>query len=67
MEKGKVKFFNGEKGFGFIINEANNEELFVHFSGIVAEGYKTLEDGESVSFDIENGPRGPQAINVQVI
>ncbi len=67
MEKGKVKFFNAEKGFGFIINESNNEELFVHFSGIVSEGYKTLEDGEAVTFDIENGPRGLQAINVKVI
>ncbi len=65
MESGKVKFFNAEKGFGFIINDANNEELFVHFSGIVSEGYKTLNEGQVVTFDIEMGQRGPQAINVK--
>ncbi|QIK68785.1 cold-shock protein [Erysipelothrix sp. HDW6C] len=65
MESGKVKFFNGEKGFGFIINDANSEELFVHFSGIIAEGFKTLNEGQAVTFDIEMGQRGPQAINVK--
>ncbi|CAM4187693.1 cold-shock protein [Erysipelothrix inopinata] len=65
MESGKVKFFNAEKGFGFIINDSNNEELFVHFSGIVSEGYKTLNEGQVVTFDIEMGQRGPQAINVK--
>lgn len=52
MNKGTVKWFNSEKGFGFITNEATGEDIFVHFSGIAAEGFKTLEEGQSVSFDI---------------
>ncbi|OIK15665.1 cold-shock protein [Bacillus sp. MUM 116] len=64
MEHGKVKWFNGEKGFGFIEREGG-EDVFVHFSAIQGEGYKTLEEGQEVTFDIENGQRGPQAVNVQ--
>ncbi|CAM3581406.1 cold-shock protein [Erysipelothrix sp. HDW6B] len=65
MESGKVKFFNAEKGFGFIIVDGSNEEVFVHFSAIVSEGYKTLNEGQAVSFDIVEGQRGKQADNVR--
>ncbi|CAM4149326.1 cold-shock protein [Erysipelothrix inopinata] len=65
MESGKVKFFNGEKGFGFIIVDGSNEEVFVHYSGIDIEGYKTLNEGQAVSFDIVQGQRGKQAENVR--
>lgn len=64
MNKGTVKWFNGTKGFGFITNDADNTELFVHFSGIVSDGFKSLEDGDAVTFDIQDGQRGPQAVNV---
>ena len=64
MNKGTVKWFNKEKGFGFITNESNGEELFVHFSGIASEGFKCLEDGQKVCFEITRGNRGMQATNV---
>ncbi|MCM3570872.1 cold-shock protein [Neobacillus mesonae] len=64
MEKGKVKWFNGEKGFGFIEREGG-DDVFVHFSAIQGEGYKTLEEGQTVTFDVEQGQRGPQASNVR--
>ncbi|MCM3729952.1 cold-shock protein [Neobacillus cucumis] len=64
MEKGKVKWFNGEKGFGFIEREGG-DDVFVHFSAIQGEGYKTLEEGQAVTFDVEQGQRGPQASNVR--
>ena len=67
MNKGTVKWFNATKGYGFITNSGNGEDLFVHFSGIVADGYKTLEEGQSVTFDITEGNRGPQATNVVVV
>ncbi|MGL4737499.1 MAG: cold shock domain-containing protein [Cellulosilyticaceae bacterium] len=60
---GKVKWFNAEKGFGFIERE-NGDDVFVHFSAIQSEGFKTLEEGQSVEFDIVEGNRGPQAANV---
>ena len=63
MEKGTVKWFNGEKGFGFIEREGG-DDVFVHFSAIQGEGYKTLEEGQAVTFDVEQGQRGPQAENV---
>ncbi|WP_226038228.1 cold-shock protein [Aquibacillus saliphilus] len=64
MEQGKVKWFNGEKGFGFIEREGG-DDVFVHFSAIEGEGYKTLDEGQDVEFDIEEGQRGPQATNVR--
>ena len=63
MEQGTVKWFNSEKGFGFIEREGA-DDVFVHFSAINEDGFKTLEEGQSVSFDIEEGDRGPQAANV---
>ncbi|MFT8323482.1 MAG: cold-shock protein [Bacillus sp. (in: firmicutes)] len=63
MATGKVKWFNAEKGFGFIESSEGND-VFVHFSAIQTEGFKTLEEGQEVSFDIEEGQRGPQAANV---
>lgn len=60
---GKVKWFNAEKGFGFIERE-DGDDVFVHFTAIQGEGFKTLEEGQDVSFDIVDGNRGPQAANV---
>ena len=61
---GKVKWFNAEKGYGFIEREDGEGDVFVHFSAIQDEGFKTLQEGESVEFDIVSGDRGPQASNV---
>ena len=66
MEQGTVKWFNSEKGFGFIEREGGND-VFVHFSAIQSEGFKTLEEGQAVQFDVEEGARGPQAANVVVL
>jgi len=63
MEKGTVKWFNNAKGYGFITRE-NGEDLFVHFKSIAGEGYKTLKQGEAVQFDVEQGQKGLQAVNV---
>ena len=63
MKQGIVKWFNAEKGFGFISVEGEND-VFVHFSSIQTEGFKTLEEGQSVEFEIVQGARGPQATNV---
>ena len=63
MNKGTVKWFNAEKGFGFIEVEGEND-VFVHFSAINQEGYKSLEEGQSVEFEVVEGDRGPQAANV---
>ena len=65
MNKGTVKWFNGEKGFEFITDESG-QDIFVHFSGIVSDGFKTLVDGQKVTFEISDGARGPQATNVTV-
>ncbi|WP_125566131.1 MULTISPECIES: cold-shock protein [Companilactobacillus] len=63
MEHGTVKWFNAEKGYGFITRE-DGSDVFVHFSAIQGDGYKTLEEGQGVTFDIEDSDRGPQASNV---
>ena len=63
MMQGKVKWFNNEKGFGFISVEGEGD-VFVHFSAITGEGYKSLEEGQSVQFDVVEGAKGPQAANV---
>ena len=64
MEKGKVKWFNRTKGFGFIQRESGGD-VFVHFSAIQAEGFKVLDEGDEVEFDVVEGPKGPQAANVK--
>lgn len=64
MNKGTVKWFNSSKGYGFITNDETGEEVFVHFSGIMIDGYKSLEDGQKVTFDTTQGNRGIQAVNV---
>ena len=66
MNKGTVKWFNEQKGFGFITNESNGEDVFVHFSGIASNGFKSLSDGQRVSFELTRGDRGMQAVNVIV-
>ena len=64
MNKGTVKWFNSSKGYGFITNDETGEEVFVHFSGIMTDGYKSLEDGQKVTFDTTQGNRGIQSVNV---
>ncbi|MBI2874589.1 MAG: cold-shock protein [Firmicutes bacterium] len=66
MERGKVKWFNDQKGYGFIERE-NGTDVFVHFSAIQAPGFKTLAEGEEVEFEIVQGPKGPQASNVNKV
>ena len=66
MAKGTVKWFNDKKGFGFITKE-EGKDVFVHFSGIKSEGFKTLKEGAAVEFEVSDGPKGPQAINVVVL
>ena len=66
MLTGKVKWFNTEKGYGFII-DANGKDVFVHYSSIQADGFKILEEGQTVSYDLVETDRGPQANNVKVI
>jgi CspA family cold shock protein len=66
MEKGTVKWFNGAKGFGFISRQ-NGEDVFVHFRAIVGEGYKSLNEGDQVEFEVTQGPKGLQASNVTKI
>jgi CspA family cold shock protein len=66
LEKGIVKWFNGPKGFGFISRE-DGEDVFVHFSAITSEGYRTLNEGDEVEFEVTEGPKGLQAANVKKI
>jgi len=65
MASGKVKWFNNAKGFGFINEDGKPEDLFAHFSAIQMDGYKTLKAGQSVTFEIVQGPKGSQAINIR--
>ena len=63
MNKGRVKWFNNQKGFGFISDEQGND-VFVHYSGIQSNGFKSLEEGQEVEFEVIEGQKGPQAVNV---
>ena len=63
MANGTVKWFNADKGFGFITSE-DGQDLFAHFSAIQSDGFKTLDEGQKVEFDVEEGQRGPQAVNI---
>lgn len=67
MAIGTVKWFNDAKGFGFITPEEGGEDLFVHFSAITMDGFKTLKEGQRVSFDVITGPKGKQASNIQKV
>ena len=66
MAKGRVKWFNESKGYGFIEQESGSD-VFVHFSAITGEGFKTLQEGQEVEFDVTTGPKGPQAENVKKV
>ncbi|NLQ16686.1 cold shock domain-containing protein [Marinomonas sp. M1K-6] len=67
MHQGSVKWFNNAKGYGFIVSEEFNEDLFIHYSAINVEGYKTLKAGQTVTFDVEPGERGLHAIEINPI
>jgi CspA family cold shock protein len=64
MAQGTVKWFNGEKGFGFIAPDDGSKDVFVHYSEVQGSGFRTLEENQRVQFDIEQGPKGPQAVGV---
>ncbi len=64
MSEGRVKWFNDQKGYGFIVTEEQGD-IFVHYSGIIGEGFRSLSEGDRVSFEVERGPKGPQASNVK--
>jgi len=66
MATGTVKWFNESKGFGFITPDDGSKDVFAHFSAIKAEGFRTLTEGQQVTFDVEDGPKGPQASNITV-
>ena len=65
MAQGTVKWFSAEKGFGFIAQEGGGDDVFVHFSAIQSQGYKSLEENQQVEFEVTQGPKGPQAENVR--
>jgi cold shock protein len=67
MATGTVKWFNADKGFGFITPDETGKDLFVHYSGIASEGFRSLDDGSRVSYDAQPGDKGPKAINVQIL
>ncbi len=65
MSTGTVKWFNESKGFGFITPDDGSKDVFVHFSGVTGDGFKTLKEGQAVSYEVESGPKGPQAKDVK--
>jgi len=67
MAQGTVKWFNAEKGFGFIAQEDGGDDVFVHYSAIQSQGYKSLDENQKVEFDVTQGPKGPQAENVRAL
>ncbi|WP_405011966.1 cold-shock protein [Kitasatospora sp. NBC_01539] len=67
MAQGTVKWFNAEKGFGFIAQEGGGPDVFVHYSAINANGFRSLEENQAVTFDVTQGPKGPQAENVSAV
>jgi cold shock protein len=67
MAQGTVKWFNGDKGFGFIAQEDGGDDVFVHYSAIQTSGYRTLDENQKVEFEITQGPKGPQAENVRPV
>ena len=67
MAKGKVKWFSNQKGYGFITPEESDNDVFVHYSAIQGDGYKTLDEGQEVEFEIETGPKGEQATKVSKV
>ena len=67
MAQGTVKWFNAEKGFGFIAQQDGGDDVFVHYSAIQVQGYKSLDENQQVEFDVTQGPKGPQAENVRPI
>ncbi|MFT3873123.1 MAG: cold-shock protein [Nocardioides sp.] len=67
MAQGTVKWFNAEKGFGFIAQEDGGDDVFVHYSAIEMQGYKSLEENQRVEFEVTQGPKGPQAENVRAV
>lgn len=67
MNTGTVKWFNESKGFGFITPSDGSKDVFVHFSAIQADGFRTLQEGQQVEFETENGPKGPQAAKVKIV
>ena len=67
MAQGTVKWFNADKGFGFIAQDGGGEDVFVHFSAIQADGYRSLDENQRVEFEVTQGPKGPQAENVRPI
>jgi cold shock protein len=67
MATGTVKFFNNEKGFGFITPDTGGKDVFVHYSKVTGDGYKSLQDGQQVEFKLAEGPKGPEAQDVRVV